>query len=70
VPTTVARSAGVSIREAALTRSDGQQIAARLVARLTDAVAGVLGEQTRRGTSIGLVAIPEGRTAVGGALPQ
>jgi phenylpyruvate tautomerase PptA (4-oxalocrotonate tautomerase family) len=56
------------IREATLTRPDGSQIAARLVARLTDAVAGVLGEHARNGTSVELAATPEGRSALGGAI--
>ena len=56
------------IREAALTRPDGSQIAARLVAGLTDAVAGVLGEQARGGTSVELAATPEGRSGLGGAI--
>jgi|SRR6185437_15038739 4-oxalocrotonate tautomerase family enzyme len=56
------------IREAALTRPEGSQIAARLVAGLTDAVASVLGEQVRSGTSVELVATPEGRTGVGGTI--
>jgi len=56
------------IREAALTRPGGKEIAARLVAGVTDAVARVLGEQTRAGTSVELVASPEGRTGVGGAI--
>jgi phenylpyruvate tautomerase PptA (4-oxalocrotonate tautomerase family) len=56
------------IREAALTRSGGTEIAARIVAGLTDAVASVLGEQTRSGTSIELVATPEGRSGIGGAI--
>ncbi|GAA1001172.1 hypothetical protein GCM10009555_105300 [Acrocarpospora macrocephala] len=58
------------IREAALTRPDGKEIAARLVAGLTDAVAGVLGEQTRSGTSVELVATPEGRTSLGGTISE
>ena len=58
------------IREAALTRPDGNEIAARLVAGLTDAVANVLGEQTRSGTSVELVATPEGRTGLGGAISE
>ena len=57
------------IREAALTRPDGSEIAARLVAGLTDAVASVLGEQARGGTSVELVATPEGRAGLGGAIP-
>jgi phenylpyruvate tautomerase PptA (4-oxalocrotonate tautomerase family) len=56
------------IREAALARPDGQEIAARLVAGLTDAVSRVLGEQARGGTSVELVATPEGRTFFGGVL--
>jgi len=58
------------IREAALTRPGGSEIAARLVAGLTDAVASVLGEQTRRGTSVELVATPEGRSGVGGNISE
>ena len=56
------------IREAALTRPGGDETAARLVAVLTDAVASVLGEQARRGTSVELVATPPGRSGVGGAM--
>jgi phenylpyruvate tautomerase PptA (4-oxalocrotonate tautomerase family) len=56
------------IREAALARPDGAEIAARLVAGLTDAVAGVLGEQVRAGTSVELVATPAGRTGLGGVM--
>jgi phenylpyruvate tautomerase PptA (4-oxalocrotonate tautomerase family) len=58
----------LGIREAALTRPGGNDIAARLVAGLTDAVAGVLGEQARGGTSVELVATPEGRSGVGGVI--
>lgn len=57
------------IRETALTRSGGGEVAARLVAGLTDAVASVLGEQARNGTSVELVAVPEGRTGIGGTIP-
>ena len=56
------------IREAALTRPDGQQVAARLVTGLTDAVASVLGQQAHGGTSVELVATPEGRTGLAGAI--
>ncbi|MGH3294256.1 MAG: tautomerase family protein [Trebonia sp.] len=58
----------LGIREAALTRPGGNDVAARLVAGLTDAVAGVLGEQARGGTSVELVATPGGRSGVGGAI--
>lgn len=57
------------IREAALARPDSARIAARLVAGLTDAVASVLGEQARGGTSVELVATPEGRSGLGGTIP-
>ena len=56
------------IREAALARPDGGGIAARLVAGLTDAVASVLGEEARSGTSVELVATPEGRAGLGGVI--
>jgi phenylpyruvate tautomerase PptA (4-oxalocrotonate tautomerase family) len=58
------------IREAALTRPGGDETAARLVAVLTDAVASVLGEQARRGTSVELVATPPGRSGVSGAIAR
>jgi phenylpyruvate tautomerase PptA (4-oxalocrotonate tautomerase family) len=56
------------IREAALTRPGGDETAARLVAGLTDAVVGVLGEQARGGTSVELLASPEGRSGLGGTI--
>jgi phenylpyruvate tautomerase PptA (4-oxalocrotonate tautomerase family) len=56
------------VREAALARPDGKEIAARLVAGLTGAVASVLGEQARGGTSVELVATPDGRSGLGGAV--
>ena len=58
------------IREAALSRPDGREIAARLVAGLTDAVASVLGEQTRDGTSVELIATPGGRAGLGGVISR
>lgn len=58
------------IREAALSRPDGKQLTARLVAGLTDAVARVLGEQARSGTTVELVATPEGRTGIGGSIAE
>jgi len=45
-------------------------VAARLVAGLSDAVVSVLGEQTRSGTSVELVATPEGRAGRGGAISE
>jgi hypothetical protein len=48
----------------------GSEIAALLVAGLTDAVASVLGEQARSDTSVELVATPEGRVGLGGAISE
>jgi phenylpyruvate tautomerase PptA (4-oxalocrotonate tautomerase family) len=56
------------MREAALTGPGGGETAARLVAGFTDAVASVLGEQARRGTSVELLATPPGRSGVGGVI--
>jgi phenylpyruvate tautomerase PptA (4-oxalocrotonate tautomerase family) len=58
----------LGVREAALARPDGSEIAARLVAGLTDAVAGVFGERIRSGTSVELVATPAGRTGHAGVI--
>lgn len=58
----------LGVRETALTRPGGDEFAARLVAGLTDAVAGVLGEQARAGVSVELVAVPPGRSGVGGVI--
>jgi phenylpyruvate tautomerase PptA (4-oxalocrotonate tautomerase family) len=60
----------LGIREAALSRPDGGEIAARLVAGLTDAVASVLGEQTRGGTSVELITTPDGRAGLGGVISR
>ncbi|HEY7265723.1 MAG TPA: tautomerase family protein [Trebonia sp.] len=56
------------IREAALTGPGGNEIAARLVVGLTEAVASILGEHARSGTSVELLATPEGRAGLGGAI--
>jgi phenylpyruvate tautomerase PptA (4-oxalocrotonate tautomerase family) len=55
------------IRETALARPDGEQIAARLVAGITDALAHIVGEQHRGGITVELAATP-GRTAVAGLI--
>ncbi|WP_236063056.1 nuclear transport factor 2 family protein [Streptomyces poriferorum] len=57
-----------AVRENAFTRADGRQIAARLVAAVTDAVATTLGEHHRDGIVVDLVATRDDRTAVGGRL--
>jgi phenylpyruvate tautomerase PptA (4-oxalocrotonate tautomerase family) len=58
------------IREAALTRPEGNQTAALLVAGLAGAVASVLGEKARSATIVELVATPEGRAGLGGTISQ
>jgi phenylpyruvate tautomerase PptA (4-oxalocrotonate tautomerase family) len=58
----------LGVRETALTRPGGDEFAARLVAGLTDAVAAILGEQARSGTSVELVATPAGRSGAGGVI--
>jgi phenylpyruvate tautomerase PptA (4-oxalocrotonate tautomerase family) len=54
------------VREAALNRPDAQEIVARLVSGVTEAVVGVFGERVRSGVTVELVGTPAGRTAVGG----
>ena len=56
------------IREAAFTRPDADEIVARLVAAVTDAVVEVFGERVRAGVTVELVATPAGRTAIGGVI--
>jgi len=58
------------IREAALTRPGGSEIVARLIAGLTGAIASVLGEQARGGTTVELVATPAGRAGLGGTISE
>lgn len=56
----------LSLREAAYRHPDVPDAPARLIAAITDAVVGVLGEEVREQVSVGLVAVPEGRSGVGG----
>lgn len=57
------------IREAAFERPDAQDIVARLVAGVTDAIVSVFGEHVRSGVTVELVGTPEGRTGIGGLVP-
>jgi hypothetical protein len=50
------------IKEAALSRPDADQIVARLVCEVTDAIVEVFGERVRAGVTGELVGIPAGRT--------
>jgi len=56
------------IRDGVFSRPDGADILTRLAAGVTDAIADVLGEGVRAGTTIEFVGAPDGRTAVAGAL--
>lgn len=53
----------LNLREAAL---EVEGAAERLIAEITDAVAAALGEETRSGVTVGLTAVPPGRSGVGG----
>jgi phenylpyruvate tautomerase PptA (4-oxalocrotonate tautomerase family) len=56
------------ISEAALSRPDADEIVARLVSGVTDAIAAVLGERVRAGVTVELIGAPAGRTGVGGVI--
>ena len=56
------------IKEAAFSRPDAEEIVARLVAGVTDAVVDVFGERVRAGVTVELVATLPGRTGVGGVV--
>lgn len=56
------------IRAGAFARPDGQDVARRLVAGVTDAVAAVLGEELRDSVLVELIPQPDDRTGVGGKL--
>jgi phenylpyruvate tautomerase PptA (4-oxalocrotonate tautomerase family) len=56
------------IKEAALSRPDADEIVARLVAGVTDAIVAVFGERVRAGVTVELVGTPAGRTGIGGVV--
>ena len=56
------------IREAAFSRPDADEIVARLVAGVTDAIVEVFGERVRAGVTVELVGTSAGRTGVGGVV--
>ncbi|GAA0317129.1 4-oxalocrotonate tautomerase family protein [Actinoallomurus spadix] len=66
VDTTALLSLGV--RASVFDRPDAPEITARLGAALTDAITRILGTDFRAGTMVELVASPQERTFVGGAL--
>ncbi|GHB39901.1 hypothetical protein GCM10010377_33460 [Streptomyces viridiviolaceus] len=57
-----------SLREAALHLPQVPEAPARLVAAITGALAGVLGEGVREQTVVSLTGVPDGRSGVGGTL--
>jgi phenylpyruvate tautomerase PptA (4-oxalocrotonate tautomerase family) len=57
-----------SIHEGAFGRPDADEIVARLVAGVTDAVVAVFGEPVRDGVAVDLVGAPPGRGGVGGVV--
>jgi phenylpyruvate tautomerase PptA (4-oxalocrotonate tautomerase family) len=56
------------IRAAVFDRPDATDVLSRLTAGVTDALAGVVGEQVRAGVTVEFVGSPDGRTGVGGVL--
>jgi phenylpyruvate tautomerase PptA (4-oxalocrotonate tautomerase family) len=56
------------IREAAFARPDADEIVARLISGVTDAIVEVFGERVRPGVTVELAGTLPGRTGVGGAV--
>jgi phenylpyruvate tautomerase PptA (4-oxalocrotonate tautomerase family) len=56
------------IKEAAFSRPDAEDIVARLVSQVTDAIVDVFGERVRAGVSVELIGTPAGRTGIGGVV--
>ncbi|RKS76867.1 phenylpyruvate tautomerase PptA (4-oxalocrotonate tautomerase family) [Actinomadura pelletieri DSM 43383] len=56
------------IKEGAFSRPDAEEIIARLVSGVTDAIAAVLGERVRSGVTIEFVGTRPGRSGVGGVV--
>ena len=56
------------IREEAFSRPDADEIVARLVSGVTDAIVDVFGERVREGVTVELVGQPAARTGVGGVV--
>ncbi|MEU6142517.1 hypothetical protein ABZ848_19360 [Streptomyces sp. NPDC047081] len=66
-PTTrIAPNITLSLREVAYNHPDVPNAPARLITAITDAVTAALGEETREEVTVALLAVPEGRSGVGG----
>ena len=61
-----APSVTFGIREEAFGRPDAEEMVARLISEVTDAIVGVFGERVRSGVTVDLVGTPAGRSGVGG----
>ena len=56
------------LKDAAFSRPDADEIVARLISGVTDAVVEVFGERVRPGVTVELVGTPAGRTGIGGVV--
>jgi len=56
------------IKEAAFSRPDAEEIVARLISGVTDAIVAVFGERVRSGVTVELVGSPAGRSGIGGVV--
>ena len=56
------------IKEAVFSRPDADEIVARLISDVTDAIVAVFGERVRAGVTVDLVGTPPGRSGVGGVV--
>jgi phenylpyruvate tautomerase PptA (4-oxalocrotonate tautomerase family) len=56
------------IKEAAFSRPDADEIVARLISAVTDAIVAVVGERVRAGVTVELIGTPAGRTGIGGVV--
>ena len=63
-----APTATFGIKEAAFSRPGAEEIVARLISAVTDAIVDVFGERVRAGTTVELVGTPPGRTGIGGVV--
>jgi phenylpyruvate tautomerase PptA (4-oxalocrotonate tautomerase family) len=63
---TPAPSVVFGIREEAFSRPDAQEVVARLISGVTDALVAVFGERVRSGVTVEFAGIPASRTAIGG----
>jgi phenylpyruvate tautomerase PptA (4-oxalocrotonate tautomerase family) len=56
------------IRESVFSRPDADEVVARLVSGVTEAVVDVFGERVRAGVEVEFVGTPAGRTGIGGVV--